>query len=452
MADSRRSRRPDGDGLHPVERAVASILREVVPSGGGVAVALSGGRDSIAVLDALAPLARALRPFAFHVHHGLSAHADAWTSFCRDACAARDVAFAVRHVHVHAQRHGVEAAARTARYDALVALAREHGVPCVLLAHHADDQAETMLLQLARGAGPHGLAAMPRVAERHGVRWLRPFLLLSRATIDDYVKARRLAYVEDDSNANVGFRRNALRAHVVPALRTIAPGYPATLVRAAQHQAASALLLDELAAIDADSAFDGCSLDVRRLGSLTVARSANVLRWFLRKQRLRPPPVARLEAMLVQLRAARPDARIDFAHDGARVGLHRGRLFVHGAAPEAFHAPWNGTPDVRLPHGTLVFTSTEGRGIARRCLAQASVTIRSGERGERLLPAGRTARRAVADLLREAGVPQWERNGLPRVYCDGALAAVARAGTDARFAAGPDEPGLTLDWHPAGID
>src|SRR4029079_14705599 len=120
--------------------------------------------------------------------------------------------------------------------DALVALAREHGVPCVLLAQHADDQAETMLLQLARGAGPHGLAAMPRVAERHGVRWLRPFLLLSRATIDDYVKARRLAYVEDDSNANVGFRRNALRAHVVPALRTIAPGYPATLVRAAQHQ------------------------------------------------------------------------------------------------------------------------------------------------------------------------------------------------------------------------
>ena len=99
MADSRRSRRPDGDGLHPVERAVASILREVVPSGGGVAVALSGGRDSIAVLDALAPLAGALRPFAFHVHHGLSAHADAWTSFCRDACAARDVAFAVRHVH-----------------------------------------------------------------------------------------------------------------------------------------------------------------------------------------------------------------------------------------------------------------------------------------------------------------------------------------------------------------
>jgi tRNA(Ile)-lysidine synthetase-like protein len=156
--------------------------------------------------------------------------------------------------------------------------------------------------------------------------------------------------------------------------------------------------------------------------------------------------------MLEQLRAPRRDARIDLAHDGARIGLYRGRLFVHRAAPDAFHAPWDGTPEVRLPHGTLVFAFATGNGIAQRCLTHARVTIRSGERGERLLPAGRMTRRAVSDLLREAGVPRWERTGLPRIYCDDALAAVTHAGIDATFAARPDERGVTFDWHPVARD
>jgi tRNA(Ile)-lysidine synthase len=452
MADTRRSRRPDADALHPVERAAASVLRDDIPSGAGVGVALSGGRDSIALLEALSRVEGVVQVFAFHVHHGLSANADAWASFCRDACAARNVAFAVRHVRVDGRRHGVEAAARGARYDALAALAREHGVHDVLLAHHADDQAETLLLQLFRGAGPRGLAAMPRIAEEQGVRWIRPFLSLSRTTIDDYVAAHGLTYVDDETNVQAGYRRNALRAQVVPALRAIAPGYPQTLVRAAQHQATSARLLDDLASIDASIAFDGQSLDVTVLGSLSVPRAQNLLRWFLRMQGLRVPSVARLDAMLEQLRAPRRDARIDFAHDGARVGLYRRRLFVHRTAADAFRTPWDGAPEVRLPHGTLVFTFATGCGIAQRCLAHARVTIRSGERGERLLPAGRTARRAVSDLLREAGVPPWERIGLPRIYCDDALAAVTHAGIDATFAARPDERGVTFDWHPVASD
>ncbi|HWD15980.1 MAG TPA: tRNA lysidine(34) synthetase TilS, partial [Casimicrobiaceae bacterium] len=442
----------DSDAQHPVERAVASVLRELLPSAPATGVALSGGRDSIALLDALARVAAGVRVMAFHVHHGLSIQADAWTSFCRQACAERNVGFAVRNVHVDGKHHGVEAAARAARYDALATLAREHGVHDVLLAHHADDQAETLLLQLIRGAGPRGLAAMPRIADERGVRWIRPFLSLPRANIDEYVDTHGLAFVDDESNGQTGYRRNALRAEVVPALRTLAPGYPATLVRAARHQATSAQMLDDLAQIDAGGAFDGRSLDAAILASLSVPRAQNLLRWFLRMQGLRAPSAVRLDAMLEQLRAPRRDARIDFAHDRARVGLYRGRLLVHRRAPDAFHTPWNGAPEVQLAHGTLVFASTNGSGIAQRYLAHARVTIRSGERGERLLPAGRMKRRAVADLLREAGVPQWERIGLPRIYCGDALAAVAQAGIDATFAALPGEAGLSFAWHPAAID
>jgi tRNA(Ile)-lysidine synthase len=450
MAASRRSRRPDADALHPVERAVAAAIRDVVPSA-GVAIACSGGRDSIALLDAAARVVAGGRLIGFHVHHGLSARADAWASFCRDACAVRGVAFACREVRVDPAGTGVEAAARNARYDALTALAQEHDVASVLLAHHADDQAETLLLQLLRGAGPRGLAAMPAANDARALRWLRPFLSLPRSTIDDYVVARGLAYVDDDSNAHHGFRRNALRAEVIPALRSIAPGYPDTLVRAARHQAESATLLDELAALDAQSSFDGHSLDVRVLGALSDARGRNLLRWFLRRHGVRPPSSARLDEMLRQLGSPRRDALIDFAHDGVRVGLHRGRLHVHRAAPRDFLARWSGAHAVHLPHGTLLFTAAEGRGIARRCLDEYAITIRPGARGERLLLAGRTCTRAVSDLLREAGVPRWERLALPRVHCDDVLAAVPHAGIAARFAAQSGEPGFALAWRPFAL-
>src|SRR6476660_1573693 len=188
MVDTRRSRPADG-ALDTVRVAVAHLLAHALPDGGPIGVALSGGRDSIALLDAAASVAADTRCtlVALHIHHGLSTRADAWATFCRDTCAARGVAFAMRKVVVAGSAaSGIEAAARVARYDALLALAREHRLAAVLLAHPADDQAETTLLQLLRGAGPRGLAAMP-VARLDGTWWLRPLLDLPRATIDAYV-------------------------------------------------------------------------------------------------------------------------------------------------------------------------------------------------------------------------------------------------------------------------
>jgi tRNA(Ile)-lysidine synthase len=435
--------------------AVARALAAALPHGGRAAVALSGGRDSVVLLDAAIAVAKdaAVEVVAFHVEHGLSPNAAAWARFCADCCVALAVPLHVERVSVaRGARISVEAAAREARYAALATLAAEHRVLAVLLAHHADDQAETMLLQLLRGAGPRGLAAMPTARYDGSVHWLRPFLDLPRARIEAHARERSLAFVDDESNADSRYRRNALRRDVVPALRAIAPGYPTALARAASLQAEAAALLDDLAAIDARAGYDGSALDRATLAALDERRARNLLRWFLRQHGLAAPSQARLAAMLGQLVHADADAHVSLRHAGAAVGVHRGRILVHRAECEPFARGWDGGETVVLPHGTLTLAPVSGSGIAARHLRTSGVTIRSGVPGERLTLAGRATRRPVSDLLREAGIPHWERRGLPRIYCGGKLAAVAPLGVDEAFAAAPGEPARRIVWQPARID
>ena len=432
--------------------AVAEALARALPEGGRIAIALSGGRDSVALFHAALEVADAARieMIAFHVDHGLSKHAETWARFSRGLCAAHGVEYHAEQVRVaSASRSGVEAAARSARYTALSAMADAHGVAAILLGHHADDQAETTLLQLFRGAGPRGLAGMPAARFDGRIWWLRPMLRFARDQIDAYAHRIAYRYVEDDSNADTRHRRNALRHDVVPALRRIAPGYPSTLLRAAALQADAAALLDDLARIDAAAAYDGTTLDRTVLATLDARRARNLLRWFLRERGLAAPSTARLAEMLQQLVHAGGDARIALGHHSAEIGVHRGRVVVHRVPSPAYRIDWYGTEAIELPHGTLRLVRGYGTGIATRHLASCAITIRSGAPGERLQPAGRAARRQVGDLLREAGVPRWERLAVPRVYCNESLAAVAPIGIDAAFAAERDEPALVVDWHAA---
>ena len=345
--------------LHAVRHSVRALTAlRAIPSGAlRVAVALSGGRDSMALLDALATLAPelGLTLSALHVHHGLSINADAWAEFCGDECAKRDVPLTVhRAVIRRVAGQSPEAEARTARYAALAAADAD----VVALAHHADDQAETLLLQLLRGAGPHGLAAMPAHRPmRKGPALLRPFLALPRAAIDAYAAARGLAWVDDESNANTGVKRNFIRHDVAPRLAAAFPGYPATLVRAAAHQAEAARLIDELAQYDAQGAIAddpvaGATLDRAALIALAARaphRARNLLRWFLRRHELAAPSAARLAAMLDQLSGAAPDARVRLVHAGAEVGFHRGRIVVHAPAVAPFAVPGPARRDSPCP-------------------------------------------------------------------------------------------------------
>ena len=431
--------------------AVGAALAAQALRGQAVAVALSGGRDSRALLDAAATCApdAGVRLFALHVHHGLSPHADRWAAFCAEICAASGVELHVRRVTLPARpREGIEAAARTARYAALAAMAHACGASAVLLAHHEDDQAETVLLQLLRGAGPRGLSGMPAALTSDGVLWLRPWLQLPRADVEAYVAARVLAYVDDESNDSPRHRRNALRQAVVPQLRAIAPGYPGTLARAAAHQAEAAALLHELAAADAAPFHDGTTLDRAALSQLSPMRARNVLRWFLHERGLPPPSAARLAALLDQLSAARSGAALRLRHGGSEIGLYRERIHAHAGAPPPFTADWRGDGPLALPHGELRVTPAPDGDVDLARLFAAGVVVRSRAGGERLrLGAGRPAR-ALKSVLREAALAPWERAALPLVFAGDALAVVPGIAVDPDFRAAAGATAGILVWTP----
>ncbi len=438
----------DAAPVAAVDGAVAAALAAHTAPGARVAVALSGGIDSMVLLDALNALAPRfeLRLSAVHIDHHLSPNAGRWAEFCAGVCAARGVPLTIDRVEVARRAgQGLEAAARAARYEKLLGTQAD----VVVLAHHADDQAETVLLQLLRGAGPAGLAGMPHYTDRNaaGPALLRPLLQLTRATLAAYANARELAWIDDESNADPRHKRNLLRLAVTPLLAEAFPGYPSVLVRAANHQAEASSLLDELAYHDAGDAHGG--LDRATLATLPTGRARNVLRWFLRSEGLRPPSTARLAAMLSQLQTAGADARTRVVHDGAEIGCYRGRIIVHPATPEPFARTWRGESSVELPGGTLRFERARGAGIAAARFETTVVTLRSRTGGERLQLAANRPRRAVKKLLYDAELPIWRRQALPFIWCGDELAAVPGIGVALAFQAGTDEDAWRVDWRPA---
>ncbi|HEV8094275.1 MAG TPA: tRNA lysidine(34) synthetase TilS, partial [Burkholderiales bacterium] len=398
-----------------VDAVVGAALAEHVNAGARVALALSGGIDSMVLLDVLTPLVASypLLLSAIHVHHGLSPNADRWAHFCAEQCALRNIPLTVHRLRLEVRPgQSIEAPARTARYECLMAADAD----VVALAHHADDQAETVLLQLLRGAGPRGVSAMPGFREGQPSLW-RPLLSLSRQKLHDYARLRDLTWIEDESNVDQKHKRNLLRHAVAPLLSASFPGYPGTLVRAAAHQAEASALLDELAALDAAGAVDELGLDRLSLAALPTARAGNLLRWFMRREGLRPPSQARLSEMLRQLVLTANDAKVSIAHEGREIGVHRGRILVHVRQPEPYVLAWHGEREVRLPWGALTFVPIHGAGLCADKLKQSPVSLRSRTGGERIQLATNRPHHAVKKLLQQAGLARWERDALPLVWC-----------------------------------
>jgi tRNA(Ile)-lysidine synthase len=427
-----------------VSAAVATALSSSITPGSQVAVALSGGMDSMVLLDILASAAssHSFELCAIHVNHGLSPNAPAWSRFCAEQCAMRAVPLTIHDLQLsRVADTGLEAHARAARYRCFAAAE----VDVVALAHHADDQAETVLLQLLRGAGPRGLAAMP--AFRPGRPALfRPLLGLKRDAIAACAQARALQWITDESNADTRHKRNLLRHAVAPVLAAQFPGYQHTLARAATHQAEASELLDELAQHDAVTAIDSLGLDCARLAQLSAARGRNLLRWYLRGEGLRAPSEARLADLLRQARGA--DARTRIAHDGAEIGCHQGHVVVHAPTPAPFRSAWHGEGEVRLPGGVLRFTPACGTGVAAAKLAHGQVSLRSRAGGERIQIVANRPRRALKKLMQDAGFPVWLRASVPLMFCGEELAAVPGLGVALAYQPGDDEHSWAVDWRP----
>lgn len=433
---------------------VAAFFAPRLAHGRRVCVALSGGRDSVALLQALADR-RAQLPLALsalHVHHGLSANADAWADFCADLCRRLGVPLQVARVTVAGTAgEGLEAAARRARYAAFAAGAGA-AADWLALAHHRDDQAETLLLNLLRGAGVDGLAAMPEerlLAPGARLRLVRPLLAVARQEIDDWLAGRGLTWVDDESNADSRLRRNFLRNDVLPRLAGVFPQPAAALARSAALLAESAALADELAAADAALVADGGTLRLSGFNALPPARRANLLRRQLRAHGGRMPDARYLAEILRQLAA--PGATPRLPVDGGELRVYRGQLHLHSAPPLPAPASllWQGEPSLPWAGGVLRFEVGLGIGLARRRLQAAPVSIRPRRGGERLQPHPQRPRRPLKKWLQEGGIPLWQRECLPLVYCGDELVWAAGIGVAAGFAAVPDEAGVLPIWEPA---
>jgi len=433
-----------------------SALLDAGLRGGRVIVGLSGGVDSVALLHALVRVAPAMSvtPAALHVHHGLSAHADAWAGLCDKLCG--NLGVELTEVRVHVDRRsklGIEGAAREARY----AVFRQQRADAVALAHHADDQAETLLMQLLRGAGVRGLSAMPALRTLDpvtGSRLLRPWLALTRAEIRAYADSAGLSWVEDESNSDESFDRSFLRARILPALVARYPALRETLGRAAQNLGDATQLLDDLAARDARGAVRGNSLAVSALASLPPAGARNLLRWFLEQQHLPAPARDQLEEARRQVLAARVDARVRVKLGAAWLRRHRGLLYlepVGGEPAKGWRVAWTGQHELRLPGdlGCLRFEATHGAGLSLARLRAEVVVVGPRKGGERLRLAPNRPSRTLKNLLQEADVPEWERGRLPLIFVGDTLVWVPGVGHDFRFAAVREEPGLMPRWDHA---
>ncbi len=435
-----------------IER-VADALFPVVPQNSSVVVGLSGGLDSVVLLHLL----RALAPrfswkiSALHVHHGISANADEWVNFCTTFCQELAVPLRVESVDITPLRaeHGVEAAARKLRYAAFT----KSNADFVALAHHLDDQVETLCLQLLRGAGVRGAAAMPLLKQNdnNSPSVLRPLLDDPRSALLEYAGQHSLQWIEDESNTDESYSRNFLRHRILPLLEQKFPAYRQTLERSTSHFAEASALLDDLASIDARGAVVDDHLSLDALDALSISRAKNLLRHFIGLQHAPYPDTSRLNEMLRQLKNVRPDAQISIAWGEWVLHCFRRKVYVVKAflPPANFEVKWLGETVVELPQlgGVLKFEPVMGLGLSLEKINQNEILIRTRRGGESIRVQLAGHRRTLKNIFQEKSIPPWQRDVIPFLFCGDNLICVPGVASAENFQAKMNEQGLLVSWQ-----
>jgi len=418
----------------PQHNVLLDSFSSLPPAGGGIFVAFSGGLDSTVLLHALVA-AGFPHITAVHVHHGLQHSADDWAAHCVQFCSTLQVECRVRYATIDpADPAGPEAAARAARY----ALLRTELSPGATLAtgHHRDDQAETVLLQLLRGCGVHGLAAMRASSPfPPGLLW-RPFLNIERASLRRYAEAHALPWLDDPHNHDARYTRSWLRATLLPALRSRWPHADQSLANAAARADEASTLLDELADDDLKNICRDNALQISELSMLSAARRRNLLRRWLVKAGFMPPAAGTFARIEQELMGAKTDANPLLALPGLELRRYRNCLY---AMPPLAMAPsadtWSGGRQFGWGGGALIATAPPPRPLR----------VRSILPGECLRPAGGGHHRTAKNLFQERGVPPWLRTRIPVIELEGRIACIAGVAATDEWCAFTADCG----WNPA---
>lgn len=416
-----------------------------LPDDGPLLIALSGGMDSVVLLHA-AVHCLAERPgglAALHINHQLQPNADDCEAFCRELCASLGVSCQVTRVTVPqgatGGRGGLEAAAREARYQVFEAALAEGGT--LLMAHHQDDQAETVLFRLLRGSGPAGLAGMPRQRPLGRGRLVRPFLELSRQQLQGHAASTGYRWVEDPSNQDTGFDRNFLRHRVLPLLKQRWPTVLKRLQRSAEACDEGAQLAASLARLHHQqvASRDG-GLRVAELARLTGPEQKNLLRWWIGQRGLPVPERQDWRASLAELTGAGEDRQPELVGQGFVLRRYRGTLYLVSSEQPLPQPCWL-EPGRPTRWGDWCLT-LEPVVAPSKQIPKIRLSTRQG--GERLRPDPGGPSRALKTWLQEQAVPPWERARLPVLTELGEVVAVGDFWISPKYAGAAPERGWRI--------
>jgi tRNA(Ile)-lysidine synthase len=435
--------------LNIVEKAFLD-LNQSQKKMNSMTVALSGGVDSVVLLHLLYQLQKKYHFTlkASHVHHGLSKNADQWAKFCEALCRKFSIALEVHHIQLPKKKSlGIEGEARRLRYEKLL----QAKTDLVVLAHHEDDQAETFLLQLIRGAGVKGLSSMAHFDE-HRHLW-RPLLNTSRIDIKSYAKQHQLKWIEDESNQNIDFDRNFIRSKVLPILKNRFNHIIKVISRSSSHLAEAQHLLDDLAKIDLKSYLKSIKykhkLQVKTLNKLSLYRAKNVLRYWLEINDQMMPSKDLLDELLRQVLTAKKDADLKIQISKAfEIRRYQDEIYIvpkQQKIQKNYEMSWMGEPEIILPNGQkLIFKKVNGKGINLKFLKNKKLIIRNRQGGEFFKPDSKRPTKKIKQILQESDLPPWERQNLPLIFVGDDLAFVPNFGVDVKFQTKPKEVGLEV--------
>ena len=398
-------------------------VRRMLVAAPQILVGYSGGLDSTLLLHVLASDPQLIDKLeVLHVHHGLSEHAGYWQQRCESFCKRYGLSLMTHHANLKLGPN-LEEEARHVRYAAFAAALRPQG--CLVLAHHRDDQAETLLLALCRGTGLTGLVGMPLVRAFAEGQLLRPFLHLERKTLNQYAKAHELTWISDESNENTQYSRNFLRHEIMPLLRTRWPAVTEVMLTATQHCEQAQTNLRDLAYIDCpELSLKRSTLALSTLEKLSDARLVNVLREWLAQQSVRALSTKNIHTLLNQVIRAKVDAVPFLVVGGVAFRRYRTTLYcdVLGnelSTPDA-SIHWPSFPE-SLPWGNgLLMVNPAEQGLS--IPFDARVEVRSRKGGEVIRWKGQM--KSLKKLYQTLGIPPWLRDKIPLIYIDDVLASV----------------------------
>ncbi|MEE9339204.1 MAG: tRNA lysidine(34) synthetase TilS [Methylococcaceae bacterium] len=418
------------------QQTVISILPAET---GKVFIAYSGGVDSHVLLHLVCSVEQLkLKTTAVYINHGLQQEAEQWALHCEEV--SLDLGVKFQCINVNAQKaigKSLEEIAREARYTAFKSLLDKQDI--LLLAQHREDQMETVLLQLFRGAGVKGLSGMPLSAVFGAGKMLRPFLDVSKNEIICYAEENKLQWIEDPSNKSDIFDRNFLRNQIIPQLKNRWPALDKTIARSARHCAKSEYISQELATQLLNGVFNESdqTLDITKLLDLDTDQQRLVIRQWFQVMKLRMLSEKRLDIILNEIVLSKAAANPELQGQGYRIRRYRNKLYCldQVASYQAIvNKIWpTGTRHIQLDHSFSLIRVDSFKGIPKALWNQSEVRIKFREGSEKIKLPGRKGHHSLKNLFQEKAIPPWERSQIPLVYLNDRLAAISDLWISADF-------------------